>query len=214
MSKRIVKRIRYALLLPVLHLLIVALPMFHRAQMLWDYIPTAQRAEDYEKDHPPTGAAGDYSWNCYEYRVSNTDRVIVAAEFPVAVLVGFDQECWPALVRPILNRLLKFRVRVSSRLILIDCLFLADTLALWFLIGRWLDLLNKRTVTMRWWIVLVAVISGGGIVMVPAVFHGDGLVEHVSILTGMAVVLAWLALLVTFAFVGIKKTWAVLRAPK
>jgi hypothetical protein len=213
-SNRIVNRIRYALLLPLLHLLIVASPLSRRAETLWHYIPTAQAAEDYERNHPPNDASGDYNWNCYEYRVSTDDRVIVAAEFPAAVLIGFDQECWPAVVRPTLYRLLKYHVRVSSRVILIDCLFLAGTLALWFLIGRWLDLLHKRSVTMRWWVILVAVISGGGIVMVPAVFHSDGLVEHVSILTGMAVFLAWLALLVTFAVVGIKKGWAVVRASK
>jgi hypothetical protein len=66
----------------------------------------------------------------------------------------------------------------------------------------------------RWWITLVAVISCGGIVMIPAVFHGDGVVGHISILTGMAVFLAWLALLLTFSVVGIKKAWTALRVSK
>ncbi len=50
--------------------------------------------------------------------------------------------------------------------------------------------------------------------MIPAVFHGDGVVGHISILTGMAVFLAWLALLLTFSVVGIKKAWTALRVSK
>ncbi|MGA8502268.1 MAG: hypothetical protein WB683_12010 [Candidatus Sulfotelmatobacter sp.] len=214
MSNRIVKGIRYALLLPLLHLLTVAAPMFHRAETLCHYIPTVQRSEDYEKDHPPSKALDVYYWPCYEYRMSTADRVMFAAEFPAAALVGFDQECLPAAVRSVLYRLMKYRVRVATRVVLIDFLFLAGVFAQWFLVGRWVDLLIKRSMMTSWWIILVAVISGGGIVMIPGVFHNDGLVEHVNILAGMAALLAWLALLVTFAIVGIKKGWAVVRAPR
>ncbi len=214
MSNRTVKRIRYALLLPALHLLIVAPPIFRRVERLGHYTAKSQAVEDYQTDHPPTDESSDYDWKCYEYRVSTADRLILSAEFPAAVLVGYDQECSPAAVRSILDWLLKYRVRVSSRIIVIDCLFLAGVSAQWLLIGRWLDLLHQRSMTTRWWTVVVAVISGEGILMAPSVFYGGRWVEHLCILTGMAALLAWLALLLRFAVVGIKKGWAVLRRPK
>ncbi|MGA9304688.1 MAG: hypothetical protein WBW31_04705 [Candidatus Sulfotelmatobacter sp.] len=214
MSNRIVKSIRYALLLPLLHLAIVAAPLFHHAETLWRYIPTVQRSEDYEKDHPPNKALDVYYWPCYEYRMSTADRVMFAAEFPAATLVGFDQECLPAAVRSVLYPLMKYRVRVRTRIIVIDFLFLTGVFAQWFLVGGWLDLLSWRSMMTRWWIILVAVISGGGIVMVPGIFDRGGPVELVNIFAGMAALLAWLALLVTFAILGIKKGWAAVRAPK
>jgi len=197
-SNRTVKRIRYALLLPALHLLIVAPPIFRRVERLGHYTAKSQAVEDYQTDHPPTDESSDYDWKCYEYRVSTADRLILSAEFPAAVL----------------DWLLKYRVRVSSRIIVIDCLFLAGVSAQWLLIGRWLDLLHQRSMTTRWWTVVVAVISGEGILMAPSVFYGGRWVEHLCILTGMAALLAWLALLLRFAVVGIKKGWAVLRRPK
>jgi hypothetical protein len=212
-SNCIVKRIHYALLLPVLHLLIVAVPMFRRAQMLRHRIPAVQRAEDYEKDHAPSEALDVYYWPCYEYRMSTADRVMFAAEFPAATLVGFDQECLPGAVRSAFYVLMKYRVRVTTRIVLIDFLFLAGVFAQWLLVGRWLDLLNKRSTMTRWWIIPVAVISGGGIIMIPGFFHGGGPIELVNIFAGMTALLAWLALLATFAIVGIKKGWAMLRTP-
>ncbi|MGB2606305.1 MAG: hypothetical protein WBC78_22050 [Candidatus Sulfotelmatobacter sp.] len=214
MSNRIVKRIRSALLLPVLHLLIVAFPMFRRAQMLWDYIPTAQRAEDYERDHPPTDASGDYKWNCYEYRMSTNDRLIVSAELPAAILVGYDQECWPAIIRSTLYRLLKYHVRVSSRLIGIDCLLLAGVFGQWLLIGRWLDFLDQGSRPRRQWIIPVAVVTLGGVAMVPGVFLKGGMAEHGNIIVGFVSLLAWLALLLMFTAAGIKGIAKTLRRAK
>jgi hypothetical protein len=213
-SNRIVKRIRYAVVLALLHLLIGAAPMFDRAEGLWHLIPVLQASEDYEEKAPPSEAYAVGYWPSYEYRVSAVDRVMFAAEFPAAVLVGFDQECLLAVVRPLVYSLMKYRFRVATRIVLIDLLFLGGVLGQWFLVGRSIDLRNQRSMATRWWLVVVAIISGGGIAMVPAVFHGDGLLGHICILAGMMALLAWIALFMTFAVVGIKKTWVVLKAPK
>jgi hypothetical protein len=209
-----VKHIRYALLLPLLHLLIVVPSLAHRVQANWRYLPKLQAAEDYEKNHPPVETSSVYYWPCYEYRMPPADRVILAAELPAAVLVGFDQECLPGAMRSILYLLLKYRIEVSSRVILIDFLFLTGVFVQWFLVGRWFDLLRQRSVKTLWRAMLVAVISGGGIIMLATVFDRDGPAEPVIIFVGMGVLLAWLGLLIMFAAVGIKKGLAVVRAYK
>src|ERR1039457_4914021 len=115
-------KIRYAAILPLLHLAIAAPPAVHQQSGGWRFIPQAQAAEDFDKAHPEPVAAGIPRAPCYEYRLPSDGRLILAADFPVALLVGSSaDECALGAIRLIPNGL-KYYVRVKTRVILTDCL--------------------------------------------------------------------------------------------
>lgn len=81
-------RIRYALLLPLLHLAIVSAPMFYEESKVWRYVPKAQMWKDFEERHPAPATEGRLMIDCYEYRMPSGSRLILAADLPVALLIG------------------------------------------------------------------------------------------------------------------------------
>ena len=171
---------------------------------MWRYIPTAQATEDWEqnweKDHPGE-SEGMATRPCYEYRFSNAARLIFAADLPTAILMGSPQGCPESALGLALTGV-KPRVRVRTGAILLANFIVLGILAQWWLIGRWLDYLRTQSKPRRRWIIPIAVITVGAMVMVPTAFGQQGAAEFVNILSGMIVLLAWIVLIVMFVVVG------------
>jgi hypothetical protein len=209
-------KIRYALILPLLHLAIAAPPVVHRQSRGWRFIQQTQAAEDFDKAHPePVGSR--LLWDlCYEYRLPSDGRLILAADLPVALLVGSSvDECALSAIRLVPDRL-KYYVRVKTRVILTDCLLVLGIVVQWWLVGGWLDQRYKQSKPIRWWIIPITVITAGAIVMAPTAFGHGGVIELVNIWAGMITLLAWIVLIVMFAIAG--AAWVIRRirqqAPK
>jgi hypothetical protein len=47
-------RIRYALVLPLLHLATAVPPMVYQQSVAWRFIPLEQATENYDREHPET----------------------------------------------------------------------------------------------------------------------------------------------------------------
>jgi len=195
-------KIRYGLILPLLHLAIAAPPMFHHEYQGWRFIPQAQAAEDFDKEHPGPVRAG-MPWDpCYEYRMPSDSRVIFAADFPAALLIGSSADgCALGAIRLIPNRL-KYYGRVKSRVILIDCLLALGIFVQWWLVGSWLDQRYKQSKPTRRWVMPIAIITVGAIAMAPTAFGQRGVVELVNIFAGMIALLAWIILIIMFIVAG------------
>jgi hypothetical protein len=88
-----VKSIRFALFLPLLHLGILAAPMFHEERQVWSFIPLLQAWHDGQWAHPEFASAGMPVSPCYEYRFSNAARLIFTVNLPTAVLIGSPRGC-------------------------------------------------------------------------------------------------------------------------
>lgn len=202
-------KIRYALILPSLHLAIAALPTVHQQSGAWRFIPQTQAAEDFDKAHPNPVASG-VPWDpCYEYRLPSGSRLILAADFPVALLVGSPaDECALSAISLIPNGL-KYYVRVKTRVILTDCLLVLGIFMQWCWVGGWLDQRYKQSKPTRRWIIPVALITVGAIVMAPTAFGQGGVAEFVNIFAGMITLLAWIVLIVMFSVVGL--AWVIRR---
>jgi hypothetical protein len=207
-SNAFVRRIRFAVLLPLLHLSILAAPMFHEERQVWRNIPMAQAAEDWEQkwreEHP--GGSGEPELSpCYEYRFSNAARLIFIANVPATIAFGVSSsDCPESLLRAIV-RPSRYHVRVKIRVLVAEILVVSAILLQWWLIGRWLDRRRRRLKSIRLSILAVAVITMCGIVMLPTIaFSGPSRAELVNILSGMLALLAWFLLLVGFAVFGIQ----------
>jgi len=207
-SNPLVRRIRFALLLPLLHLGILAAPMFREESRVWQYVPQAQSNEDWERkwegEHPGT-SEGMATPPCYEYRFSNADRLIFAIDTPVSSVLGVSGDgCPESLLRPTIEKL-NYRLPVRSRVILAETLIVLGVWMQWWLIGRWLDRKRTQLRPIRLSIVPAAVITMCGIIMLPTTFfRGPSTAELVNIFSGMLALLAWLVLLVAIATVGTK----------
>ncbi len=201
MSNPLVK-IRYALLLPLLHLAIAGSPLFHQESQVRGHTPLVQRFEDLEKEYPTSPSEGMPIEPCFEYRPSSATRTILAADLPVAILVGASGEyCDWGAIRLIPNRLLH-RLQVKTRVILVECLIVLGIFAQWWLVGFWIDQRRRQSRPMRRWIIPVAIITAGGIAMAPTAFGQQGVVEYVNIYSAMITFLAWIVLLLMFAATG------------
>jgi hypothetical protein len=202
-------KFRYALVLPVLHLAIALPPLFHQELGVWRYIPEAQAIEDFEKAHPPSQSNG-VQWDpCYEYRMSSDSRLIFAADLPVAVLIGTSAYgCSLGAVRLVPIRL-NLYMRVKSSVILIEALIVLGVFTQWWLIGSWLDRRYNQSKAMRRWIIPIAVITVGGIVMASTAFGQRGVTEYVNIYSAMVTLLAWIVLMVMLIVAG--TAWVIRR---
>jgi hypothetical protein len=163
-------RIRYALALPLLHLAIAAAPMIHQQSEGWRYIPIEQAVEDLDRERPEP-ASDAMLWSpCYEYRLPSAGRLIFAADFPVALLIGSSaDDCSLGTIRQVPNRL-KYYLRVKTRVVIIDCLQALGIFVQWWLVGGWLDQRYKQSKPTRRWVVPIAIITVGAIVMAPTAF--------------------------------------------
>ncbi len=195
-------KIRYAFILPLLHLAIAAPPTIHQQSRDWRFIPQMQAAEDFDKSHAKTLAAG-MPWDpCYEYRLPSDGRVLISADFPVALLVGLPaDECALSALSLIPNGL-KYSLHVKSRVFLVDCLLALGIFVQWWLVGAWLDQRFTQSKPARRWIIPIAVITVGAIVTALTAFGQRGAAEIVNYCAGMITLLAWMVLIIMFAAVG------------
>jgi hypothetical protein len=200
---------RYALILPLLHLAIAGPPAVHHQSKEWRFIPEWQAAEDFDKAHPEPVAAG-MPWDpCYEYRLPSAGRLILAADFPVALLVGSSADECALRTMSLIPNGLKYYVRVKTRVILTDCLLALGIFVQWWLVGGWLDQRYTQSRPTRLWTIPIAVITVGGIVMAPTTFGQGVVAEIVNYFAGMIALLAWIVLIVMFAAVG--TAWVIRR---
>jgi hypothetical protein len=129
-------------------------------------------------------------------------RLILTADLQVALLIGSSaDECAANAYRPILKRL-KYYVRVKIRVIVVDCLLVLGILVQWWLVGSWLDRVPRQVRPLRRWIIPIAVITAGALVMAPTAFGQRGVAELVNISSGKIALLAWIVLIVMFIIVG------------
>jgi hypothetical protein len=195
-------KIRYALILPLLHLAIAAPPTVYQQSGGWRFIPQTQAAEDFDKTHPQPAAAR-MPWDpCYEYRLPSSGRLILTADFPVALLVGSSvDECALSALSLIPNGM-KYHVRVKTRVMLTDCLLVLGIFLQWWLVGGWIDQRYAQSKPTRRWIIPIAVITVGAIVMSSTAFGQESVAEIINTIAGMITLLAWIVLIAMFAVVG------------
>ena len=195
-------KIRYALALPLLHLAIAAPPTIHQQSREWRFIPEMQAAEDFDKSQPKHRTSG-MPWDaCYEYRLPSDGRVLISADFPVAVLIGLPaDECAFSAISLIPNRL-KYYIRLKTRVLFVDGLLALGIFVQWWLIGAWLDQRFTRSKPAGRWFIPVAVITIGAIVMALTAFGQQGVAEILNYCAGMITLLAWIVLVVMLAAVG------------
>jgi len=195
-------KIRYALILPLLHLAIAAPPVVHHQSEEWQFIPQAQAAEDFDKAHPGPIAAG-MPWDpCYEYRLPSAGRLILTADFPVALLVNSSADECALRTTGLIPNGLKYYVPVKTRVIVTDCLLVLGIIVQWWLVGGWLDERHAQSKPTRQWIIPVAVITVGAIVMASTAFGQGAAAEIVNYFAGMITLLAWIVLIVMFVVAG------------
>ena len=194
-------KIRYAFILPLLHLAIATPPTIHQQSRDWRFIPQIQAAEDFDKAQA-TPAAG-MPWDpCYEYRLPSDGRVLISADFPVALLVGLPaDECALSALSLIPNGL-KYYIRLKTRVLFVDGLLALGIFVQWWLVGAWLDQRFTQSKPARRWIIPIAVITVGAIVTALTAFGQQGVAEVVNYFAGMITLLAWIVLIIMFAAVG------------
>jgi hypothetical protein len=176
--------------------------MIHQQSEGWRYIPIEQAVEDIDRERPELGSDAMLLSPCYEYRLPSAGRLILAADFPAALLIGSSaDDCALGAIRLIPNRV-KYHVHVKTRVIFIDCLLALGIFVQWWLVGVGLDQLYKRSKPTRRWVVPIAIITVGAMVMASTAFGQQGLAELVNILTGMITLLEWIILIVMFVVVG------------
>ena len=202
-------RIRYALLLPLMHLGIAGPAMFHQESTVWRYAPRAQQFEDFGAKYPaPEGDAVPFD-PCYEYRLSSATRTIAAANLPAALLVGASADgCASPSAWLIPNRL-KYRLGVKTWVIALETFIVLGILVQWWLVGSWLDRRVTQSQPTRRWIVPIAVITVGAMVMASTAFGQGEIVELVNYFGGMVTLVAWIVLIAMFAVVG--TAWVIRR---
>ena len=196
------RRIRYALLLPLMHLGIAGPPMFHQESTVWRYVPQAQELEDFEAKYPAPEGGGVPVEPCYEYRFSSATRTIVAANLPTALLVGASADgCASPAARLIPNRV-KYQLSVKTWVIALETLIVLGIIVQWWLVGGWLDQRYTQSKPTRRWIIPVTVITVGAVVMASTAFGHGSVAEPVNIFAAMITLLAWIVLIVMFAVAG------------
>jgi hypothetical protein len=202
-------RIRYALLLPLMHLGIAGPAMFHQESTVWRYAPRAQQFEDFEAKYPaPEGGAVPFD-PCYEYRLSSATRTIAAANLPAALLVGASADGCASPSAWLIRNRLKYRLGVKTRIIALDTFIVLGILVQWWLVGSWLDRRVTQSQPTRRWIVPIAVITVGAMVMASTAFGQGQIVELVNDFAGMVTLVAWIVLIAMFAVVG--TAWVIRR---
>lgn len=195
------KRIRFALFLPLLHLAIITPSFLIREAKVWKYAPIAQQERDYEQMHP--GDTGRLVVEpCYEYRFSNASRVIFATNLPAALLIGTPDGC-PRSALELASDGAKLGISVKNEIILRGSLIVLGILAQWWLVGRWLD--HQRRQLNRVWLygVPVAIVTLAGTVMVPTAFFSAESAELVNIISVALALLAWIVLVGMFLASGV-----------
>jgi hypothetical protein len=185
--------------------------IYNEEAAYWRYVPRIQAAEDFEKTAPPSivHSGPIVGWlPCYEYRPSTADKFIFAVEFPAGMLIApyGASACNPALLRPILQKL-KSRMRLKTRIVLLDCLLLLGIVVQWWLVGLWIDHLREQHRSARRWIIPAAAITIAGIAGGASAFLRWTSLELSAAILMMIASLAWVVLLLMFGVAALR--WVV-----
>jgi hypothetical protein len=200
-------RIRYAALLPLLHLSIATPSLFREEATAWRYIPIAQAEEEFANREQPSDPKGTVWSPCYEYRMPSDSRVIVAADLPAALLVGTSaSECSLGAIRPLLYAM-KPHVSVRTRVAFFECAIIFGILSLWYLIGLFLDRRRQQLRPLRRWIIPVVMITVAGVVAAAAALLRTTVAELVNTCSALVALLGWTALVVMFIVTGAMWSW-------
>jgi hypothetical protein len=204
---RMMKRIRYAVWLPLIHLAIMAPLISLEEAKGWKYLPVQQRIEDYDKAHPQkpklrTDAEPQVEWDpYYEYCPSLTVTSIYTVEFPAAFLFRWcghppaaffmspSKETW--------CRLFGF-LRVRTRLVILDLLLLLGIYLQWWLVGLRLDALlsqGKRIALIKT-LALVITLAGS---LAALLSHGPAILDLIAVFACFLALLGWMVLIMEAA---------------
>jgi len=205
-----VKALRYSLLLPLIHLALSLPVIYYEEAFYWRYIPRIQAVEDFEKTAPPPALHSGpmIGWNpCYEYRPSTADKFIFLVEFPAGILIPPHgaSDCNPTVLRPILQKL-KDRIRLETRVVILDCLLIFGIAAQWAFVGRLLERLRRRAHLRRWIIPVVTITIAGSVVAASSLVNSRSWELGAAILALIAF-LAWVVLLLMFVVTAVR--WAI-----
>jgi hypothetical protein len=206
-------KIRYALLLPLMHLGIAGPAMFHQESTVWRYAPRAQQFEDFEAKYPAPEVGGVPFERCYEYRLSSATRTIAAANLPTALLVGASADGCASPAGWLIPNRLRYRLGVKTWVIALETFIVLGILVQWWLVGSWLDRRVTQSKPVRRWAVPIAVITVGAMVMASTAFGQGETVELVNYFAGMITLLAWIVLLFMFAVVRTARAIRRIRRP-
>jgi amino acid transporter len=206
-----VNALRYSLLLPLLHLAISAPVIYYEEAFYWRYIPRIQAIEDFEKTAPPLPLHSGpmIGWNpCYEYRPSTADKFIFLVEFPAGTLIPPHgaSDCNPTVLRPILQKL-KNRIRLETRVVILDSLLIFGIAVQWGLVGRWLERLRRRRAHLRLWIMPVVTITIAGSVVAASSLVNWRPWEIGAAILALIAFLAWVVLLLMFVVTAVR--WSI-----
>lgn len=130
---------RWALFLPLLHVVLAAGWIIRDDFRVWSFLPRMQAAKDFERVHPPSAEELSFAEDvAYEYRPSIETRAIVFVNPIPALIAGYEHRLYPsekALSEPFFPD----RLRLKTRMVLFESLLLSLVALQWFLLGRWLD---------------------------------------------------------------------------
>ena len=202
------KTIRYAVWLPLVHLAIMTPLISLEEARSWKFTAQQQAAEDDLRAHPPKpkspqNAESQIGWDpYYEYRPPISVNAIYTVELPAAFLIRWCghppgtytfsppyNETWCRLFG---------LARVRTRIVFLDSLLLAAIYAQWWLVGWRLDRLHLQGKPTRLIYIpaLVITIAGG----LGALFsRAPDILELIAVLACFLALLSWLMLIATAA---------------
>jgi hypothetical protein len=133
---------RYSILLPVLHLFLAALLIYHQQERIWPYLRNTPPVDEPEIAKP---IQMDIAWTpCYEYRPIVADHFVMSVEFPTGIAMGLDgtfRGCNPGVLAFLFRKL---RMRAKNGTIFLDILLALGIAGQWWLIGWRIDACTKE----------------------------------------------------------------------
>ena len=195
------KAFRYAVWLPVIHVVTMLPVITIQEATHWKFVPDVQAMENSEKVHSQEQkfAGSQIAWDPdFEYRPPTSVKAIYTAEFPAALLGLLCGHVPGHTFAPRRNetwcrRISRF-VPVQTRILILDSVFIAAIVAQWWFIGRRLDRLRLEKRGMTWIRIPAIVITSAGL-LVLLLSRGAGILELIAIIAAFLALLGWLILI-------------------
>lgn len=196
------KRLRYSLLLPLLHLFLSALLIYPQQHEIWPYLKNTPPVDEPELSKPKQEGFGPMP--CYEYRPSIADRFAFFVELPVGLPLGLDgsfRSCNHGLMAQPFRKL---RMGAKTGTMFLDLVLACTIAGQWLLIGWKIDSLHKRIKSTWIWLVPAMIISIAGCLMVPAGLGAKGALELIALLASIVAFFTWIFWLVAISVMGVR----------